>query len=316
MGASVGGVQAFSKLLADLPSDFPAAVLIVQHTSPSGPGLLPKVLSRRSSLPVRHPRHGEAIQPAHVYVAPPDHHLLVSGSSLHLSRGPREKRQRPAVDALFRTAAKSYGRRAVGVVLTGYLDDGTAGLAAIKIHGGIAVVQDPDEAEAPPMPRSALRYVPVDHCLRLSRIAPMLVRLASEPAISERATVPIHIDNRRMTPEQMTAKFGPPTPYVCPECHGSLWEAPTGKALQFKCHVGHLYSPESLLAEHKQGLENNLWSVVRTLEERAALLRRLAQREDGPSDTQPDFAARAHHCERQAALVRTVIQEQSASNSK
>lgn len=316
MGASVGGVQAFSKLLAGLPSDLPAAVLIVQHTSPSGPGLLPKVLGRKSSLPVDHARDGEEIQPAHVYVAPPDHHLLVSGSCLHLSRGPRENRQRPAVDALFRTAAKSYGPRAVGVVLTGYLDDGTAGLAAIKIHGGIAVVQDPDEAEAPPMPRSALRYVPVDHRLHLSQMPPLLARLASEPAIPEPPAVPIYVDNRRMTPEEMAGKFGPPTPYVCPECHGSLWETPTGKALQFRCHVGHLYSPESLLAEHNQGLENNLWSVIRTLDEQAALLRRLAQREDAPSERTRDFDARAQHCERQADIVRTIIREHSPSTSK
>jgi two-component system chemotaxis response regulator CheB len=194
-------------------------------------------------------------------------------------------------------------------VLTGYLDDGTAGLAAIKIQGGLAVVQDPDEAQAPSMPRSALRYVQVDHRLPLSQIAPLLVRLAAEQTIPETQGVKEHIDERLMSPEEMIGKFGPPTAFVCPECHGSLWETTTGRALQFRCHVGHLYSPESLLADHKEGSEDGLWSVVRTLDEQAALLRRLAQRETQLPTLEAEFQNRARHCEKQAQLIRTLIQD-------
>ncbi|MGH7970180.1 MAG: chemotaxis protein CheB, partial [Limisphaerales bacterium] len=192
----------------------------------------------------------------------------------------------------------------VGVVLTGYLDDWTAGLAAIKLNGGISVVQDPSEAEAPGMPQSALRYVEVDYCLRLAEMGPLLVRLAGERTIPEDMKPKKPAKERLMSPEEMTGKFGAPTAFVCPDCNGALWETPIGRALQFRCHVGHRYSPETLLTEQTEGLEDALWSVVRTLDEQAALLRRLARRQSEPADDQADLENRARHCQEQAAAIR------------
>jgi two-component system, chemotaxis family, protein-glutamate methylesterase/glutaminase len=311
MGASAGGVQAFRRLLSKLPPELPASVLIVQHTSPQGRGLLPKVLGQDTLLPVREAIHSEVIRRGRVYVAPPDQHVIVQDSRLQLSRGPRENRQRPAIDLLFRSAAHCYGPRTVGVVLTGYLDDGTAGLAAIKVHGGIAVVQKPDEAEAPGMPRSALRYVPVDHCLPLAEIGALLMRLAKERPVRPNGKPRHYVEEQVIAPEEMTGKYGPLTGFVCPECDGALWEAPTGGALQFRCHVGHRYSPESLLSDHTAGLESALWSVLRTLDEQASLLRRLAQRKVESEDA--DFLARARTCEQQAKTIRTLIQNQPSA---
>jgi two-component system, chemotaxis family, protein-glutamate methylesterase/glutaminase len=307
MGASAGGVQAFRKLLGDLPPDLPASILLVQHTSPNGPGLLPRVIGRDASLPVQNAVDGEKLQPGHVYVAPPDHHLLVHGPQLCLSRGPRENRHRPSIDALFRSAAGSFGSRVVGVVLTGYLDDGTAGLAAIKTQDGVAVVQDPDDAQAPAMPKSALRYVPVDHCLPLSEIPSVLVRLVAERAIPADRTLQPYTEITSMSPEEMTARFGAPSSFVCPECHGSLWETATGRALQYRCHVGHRYSPESLLAEHAERLEASLWSTIQLLDEEAALLRSLAQRGIESPTAGPELQRRAGDCEQQAKSIRALF---------
>jgi two-component system, chemotaxis family, protein-glutamate methylesterase/glutaminase len=311
MGASAGGIRAFRHLLAFLPPSLPASVLIVQHTSPHGPGLLPSVIGRDAALPVRLAIDGEEVQPGQVCVAPPDHHLIVRGPRLHLSRAPRENRQRPAIDTLFRSAAESYGRRTVGVVLTGYLDDGTAGLASIKMHGGIAVVQSPDDAEAPAMPSSALHHVQVDHCLPLSEIGPLLVQIASDCTIPDTVTPRVRPERPLMTPEEMTAKLGPPTGFTCPECDGALWEAITGDALQFRCHIGHLYSPECLLADHADKLEATLWSVVRTLDAQASLMRRLAQRKILQSFDDPDLEERARHCERQAEVMRALFEDKA-----
>jgi two-component system, chemotaxis family, protein-glutamate methylesterase/glutaminase len=304
MGASAGGVNAFQQLLGSLPKNLPASVFIVQHISRQSPGRLPEVIGRHSELPVRHAIHDEEIMPGQVYVAPPDHHLTIHGSHLRLSRGPRENRHRPAIDPLFRTAAESYGPRTIGVVLTGYLDDGTAGLASIKTHGGAAIVQDPREAVASAMPKSALRHVAVDHSLRLADIGPLLVRLASERIVPDSVEPRIPVERQSMKPEEMTDTFGPPTHLVCPDCNGSLWESKTGNSLQFRCHVGHIFSPESLLHGHAEELEHNLWSALRTLEEQAALLRRLAR--VAPS-AEPDFETRARQCEQDAEAIRKLL---------
>ena len=181
IGASAGGVEALSQLARHLPADLPAAVFVVLHVPPYSPGLLPRILSRSRTLPASHPADGEAIRNGRITIAPPDHHLLLEGGRIRLTRGPRENGHRPAVDPLFRTAACSFGPRVVGVVLSGTLDDGTAGLAAIKQRDGVAVVQDPDEALYTGMPRSAMESVAVDYCLPINGIAELLVRLAREP---------------------------------------------------------------------------------------------------------------------------------------
>ena len=187
IGASAGGLKALGAIVGSLPTDIDAAIFIVQHLPADKPSILPKILEEVGSLPASHPSDGEQIQKGRIYVAPPDYHLLVNQGSMRLVHGPKENRFRPAIDTLFRSAARAYGSRVVGVVLAGYLDDGTVGLQAVKKRGGVAIVQDPKEAEYPSMPKSALRYVKVDRCLPLAEIPHLLVQLSKQPAAEEEA---------------------------------------------------------------------------------------------------------------------------------
>ncbi len=182
VGASAGGVEALDRLVAALPDDLPASLFVVLHVPPTGRSALPDILRRHCRLPVAHAIDGEAVKPGQVYVAPPDQHLLVADGQVRLGRGARENGHRPAIDPLFRSAAREYGPRVVGVVLSGVLDDGTAGLAAVKAGGGVAIVQEPADAMYPAMPQHALENVAVDHVLAAGEIAAALDRLAREPA--------------------------------------------------------------------------------------------------------------------------------------
>ena len=308
IGASAGGVDALPRLLGSLPASLPASVFVVLHIPAQGPDLLAEILGRHAALPVRNGIDGEKIRRGQVYLAPPDHHLQMEGGCVRVSRGPRENRHRPAVDALFRSAAESYGPRVTGVVLTGYFDDGTAGLNSVKTHGGIAIVQDPEEALAPGMPRSALRNVKVDHCVPLAEIGPLLVQLATSRTLPALTKGSPRMAKRQMRPKEMETKFGPPTAFVCPECNGPLWETKAGPSLQFRCHVGHAYSPDSLLADHADGLERALWSAVRTFDEQAALLRRLGERRFHSQAYGANAGARAKKLEGDADVIRKLLQ--------
>lgn len=308
IGASEGGVDAVPQLIASLPADLPAAVFVVLHIPAKGPDLLAAIIGRQATLPVRNGIDGEKIEPSRVYVAPPDHHLQVAGGHVVLTRGPRENRHRPAIDALFRSAAEAYGRRVTGVVLTGNLDDGTAGLNRVKIHGGTAIVQNPEGAAAPGMPASALRNVRVDHCVPLAEIGPLLVRLSASRTTRKKKPKARAAEKRELSPAEMAKKFGPPTAFVCPECNGPLWETKSGASLQFRCHVGHAYSPDSLLADHADGLERALWSAVRTFDEQAALLRRLGERRFHSQSHGPNLEDRAVAYEANAEAIRKLLQ--------
>lgn len=308
IGASAGGVDALPRLIGSLPADLPASVFVVLHIPAHGRGLLPDIIRRSASLSVAHGVEGETVRKGHVYVAPPDHHLQLDGSRVRVSRGPRENFHRPSIDALFRTAAESYGPRVVGVVLTGYLDDGTAGLHAVKRLEGIAIVQDPKDASVPAMPQSAVRNVKTDHCVPLSKIGPLLVRLATTRDIPQRKKGVSRMEKRSMSPKEMEKRFGLPTSFVCPECNGPLWETQAGASLQFRCHVGHGYSPDSLLADHADGLERALWSSVRTFDERAALLRRLGKRKYHSESVGRNWDAKAQELERHAEVIRKLLQ--------
>ena len=309
IGASAGGVEALPRLIGSLPADLPASVFIVLHIPALGPDLLQKIIGRNAALTVKNGIDGEKIERGHVYVAPPDQHLQMEGGCVRVTRGPRENRHRPSIDALFRSAAEAYGPRVTGVVLTGYLDDGTAGLHSVQTHGGTAIVQDPKDAAAPGMPESALRNVKVDHCLPLAEIGPLLVRLATSQSLPKRkkgATPMGKMEKRQMSPAEMENKFGPPTGFICPECNGPLWEMKS--PLQFRCHVGHTYSPDSLLADHADGLERALWSAVRTFDEQAALLRRLGTRRFESQSYGSDLEARAAIFEADAEVIRGLLQ--------
>ena len=308
IGASAGGVDALPRLIASLPVKLPASVFVVLHIPAQGPDLLPSIIRRTALLSVSHVVDGESVRKGHVYVAPPDHHLQIDGARIRLSRGPRENFHRPSIDALFRSAAESYGPRVVGVVLTGNLDDGTAGLHAVKSAGGLAIVQDPKDALVPAMPQSALRNVKVNHCVPLPEIAPLLVQLATTRDVPKSKKGISRMKKRSLSPKEMEKEFGMPTSFVCPECNGPLWETKAGPSLQFRCHVGHAYSPDSLLADHADGLERALWSAVRTFDERASLLRRLGERENHSESMGRNWAAKAKEHERHAESIRKLLQ--------
>jgi two-component system chemotaxis response regulator CheB len=288
IGASAGGVEALSILVRELPARLPAAVFIVLHIPPQTPSLLPTILDRVSPLAVAQAIDGEKIQHGRIYVARPDFHLLVKRDFIRVIRGPKENRYRPAVDPLFRSAALAYGPRAVGVILTGALDDGTVGMRALKSRGGICVAQDPNEALYSGMPSSAIENTKVDYILPLAEIAPLLSQLVTKEAedegaypVSDELKTESEIAEQEMNSEQMIAsveKLGKTSAFTCPECHGTLWELHDGELLRYRCHVGHAYTADNLEAQQSEALEDALWSGLRALEEKVALARRMAAR--------------------------------------
>ena len=317
IGTSTGGFEALKALAGGLPPDLPAALFIVLHIGPNGLGILPEILQRAGPLPAANARQGEPIRPGRIYVAPPDHHLLLEPSGhVRLSRGPKENRFRPAVDPLFRSAALAFGPRVVGVVLSGHLDDGTAGLWAIKDRGGTAVVQRPEDALAPSMPRSALAHVAVDHCLSLKEMGPLLAELARTP-VTEKGGLPVP---KRMETEVKIAQednaleagivqWGEPSLYACPECHGVLLQLKEGTNLRFRCHTGHAYTLEALLADYTERTEEGLWSAIRSMEETVLLLRRMAEQvaEHGQGQAAAALGQKAREAQRRADWVRQAV---------
>lgn len=283
MGASAGGLTALNRITKQLPDNLNAAVFIVWHVSPYSTSLLPDILSRSGKLEAKHPADGESIQKGKIYVAPPDRHLLLEAGRIRLAKGPKENRFRPAVDPLFRSAAYAYGARVVGVVLTGALDDGTAGLWAIKDRGGIAVVQDPAEAEQPSMPSSALNNVQIDYCLPISEIPPLLVTLTQQtveqagPPVSKQLEIETKIALGADSAELDVTQLGKISEFTCPDCHGSLTRINNGNLQRFRCHTGHSFSNGSLVAELTDSVEQSLWTTIRAVEERIRLLKNLAQ---------------------------------------
>jgi two-component system chemotaxis response regulator CheB len=288
-------------------------VFVVVHFPAHSRSVLPQILARRGWLRVRHAEDGEAIEPGTVYVAPPDLHLLVKRGHVRLVRGPRENAARPAVDPLFRTAAAAYNRRVVGVVLTGNLDDGTSGLFAVKARGGVAVVQDPEEALYSGMPTSALANVDVDHVLPVAEIASVLERLARTEVEEEVVPDPreMEIDIAEMEPGAMhrNERPGVPSGFSCPGCHGVLWEMHEGEVLRFRCRVGHAFSVETLLAEQAGELETALWAALQALEERAALTSRMAERmrERGQGGLAGRYGEQAEEATLRAEVIRQVL---------
>src|SRR3954469_8076123 len=314
VGASAGGVEALCQLVSRLPVDLAAAVLVVLHVSSDRPSVLPRILSSAGPLPATHAKGGERPSRGHVYIAPPGHHLLVHDGTLRLSAGPKEGGHRPAIDPLFRTAARAAGNRVVGVVLSGSLDDGTAGLVSIKQRGGICVVQDPNEAIIGDMPRNALQNAEIDHCLKIADIASLLSRLSVEE-VPELKRPPTQLLDReaRIALDDGSADVSPapgdPSQFSCPACGGVLNEIHDGDLLRFRCRVGHAYGPDALRLEQQSALEGALWAALRALEEQASLARRLAVRgrELKQNRSAARFDDRAVAAERQAALVREAL---------
>jgi two-component system, chemotaxis family, protein-glutamate methylesterase/glutaminase len=298
VGASAGGVQALVELAQRLPGDLPAALLVVLHLGP-GKSALPEILSRAGPLPACHPADGEQLRPGRIYAAPPDQHMVLRDGRIKLLRGPRENGHRPAIDVLFRSAARTYGSRVVGLVLTGNLDDGTAGLLAVKRQGGIAMVQDPAEASYPSMPKSAMESVEVDHVLPVAGLAARLAQLARTPAPTNGGQIGREPEMEEWL-GQPGAEIGVPSGFTCPDCHGALWERPEGELVRYRCRTGHAFSPDSLAQAQEEGLEAALWAALRALEERISLARRIAKR---MRDSGLEGGAERYDAQAEAALA-------------
>jgi two-component system chemotaxis response regulator CheB len=317
IGASAGGVEALVTLVRGLPADLLAAVFIVLHVPAHGTSALPSILNRAGTLQAGYPSDGQKFQQGRIYVAPPDHHLLLKDGTVRVTRGPRENGHRPAADALFRTAARTYGRRVIGVVLSGALDDGTAGLMAIKSLGGVAVVQDPGEALYPSMPSNARDQVAVDHCLPVAQIAALLARLVNEPVEEPAGADPVNPDlsqeadmaELEVAAMQDQHRSGTPSAFGCPECGGVLWELHDEQQLHFRCRVGHAWSPDSLLAKQADALEAALWTALRALEESVGLSLRLARQAEqrGYSRASARFREQSRSAEEHALVIRKVL---------
>jgi two-component system, chemotaxis family, protein-glutamate methylesterase/glutaminase len=275
VGASAGGVEALRSLVAGLPEDFPAAVLIVLHIPASSPSALPAILDRVGSLPVRHAREGDRLEPGTILVAPPNYHVIVYDGAITLSRGPQENGHRPAIDVMFRSAARAKGPRVVAVVLSGALDDGSAGMVAIARRGGACVVQDFSEALHDSMPRSAAAVVPDAAVVSVADMPSVLKRLLDEQAPADTSSDLMAVETAMadLDPEAMHDPDRPGTPsgYACPDCHGALFEIEEGPLVRYRCRVGHAWSPESLVARQTADLESALWMAMRSLEEKASL---------------------------------------------
>lgn len=288
VGASAGGIEALQQLLRGFPADLQAAVLVVLHTSYRSETLLPQIFGRASQLKAEHPADGTRIENGHIYIAPPDYHMLVEGEVIRVLQGPRENLHRPSIDPLFRSAAVSAGRRVIAVVLTGLLDDGTSGLMVVHARGGLPIVQDPSTAMFGDMPRNALDQVPDALVLPLEVMAAEIVRLTGEelPESGLRAvSAPESTEEKetRLLELEMPeigndVRPGRPSAFACPDCGGVLWELEENGFLRFRCRVGHAFTARHLSAEQRHAVETALWSALRALEESSALYHRLAER--------------------------------------
>lgn len=321
IGASAGGVETLLQLVKTLPGDFPGSIFIVQHLAPTFKSELAHILNRAGSLKAVFPRDGDKVKGGHIYVAPPDHHLLVEADKITVARGPKENRFRPSIDALFRSAAYTYRERVVGIVLSGALDDGTSGLWSVKRLGGITVVQDPAESLCASMPANVLNQVEVDHVLPVAEMGALLQQLAREPVPTAAEPADIELDIMAKEVQIAAQKnafqmgiidVGEHTSLTCPECHGALVALQEGSIKRYRCHTGHAFSSTSLLSEVTKKVEEDLWNTVRGLEETVILLEKsgLEQEEKGHRKEADRLYDKAREVRGRAARIRELIFEQ------
>lgn len=314
IGASAGGLDALSRLASQLPGDLPAAIFVVIHMAPGTTSLIAEILDRAGQLPATQAVDGARIKLGRLYVAAPNHHLLVKDGFMSVAFGPKENRHRPAIDPLFRSAARAYGARVVGLLMSGGGDDGVSGLRAIHQRGGVTVVQDPDDAMYGELPANALQSAPIDHSAPVVDLGTLLTALVAEPA------PPSHPDSGALRRESRMAeadiatiedehKLGRPSVFSCPECGGVLWEIEEGDVHRFRCRVGHAYSTSALADEQREALEKGLWAAFRALEERASLAKKIADRahQNGAMALEERFTERADEARESADAIRRIL---------
>ena len=311
IGGSAGGVEALMQLCACLPADLPAAICVVQHISPTSRSVLPELLTRAGPLPARHPVDDESVEHGRIYIAPPDQHLLLRNDRILLRRGPQENRTRPAIDPLFRSAAVAYGPRVIGAVLTGLLDDGAAGLVAIRRCGGLCVVQDPSDAQWPEMPRRAIERSQPDHIVKIGEMAELLSRLSRQPA-GPRVSVPRTLElEARISAQDFepggTPTIGHPSQLICPQCGGVLNEVLDEGTIRFRCQTGHAFTSEGLMVAQSDELERALESAARAHRDRVTLCRRMEEHAGKLPLTAARWRAAAEEAEAAASAIATAI---------
>lgn len=325
IGASTGGLEAIKQLITGLPPDFGPPIFIVWHMAPEVQGIIPGLLNKLNTIYAAHAIDGETISPNRIYVAPPDHHLLIEEGMVRLSRGPKENHFRPAVDPLFRSAAYTYGNRVIGIVLSGALDDGTAGLWRIKYSGGTAIVQDPVDAEVPSMPESAIREVEVDYCLPVSEMAALLMRLSnagapidSKTVKDDKTRIEIGIAAGDTAFDRGSLKIGELSPITCPECHGVLSKITEGKLTRYRCHTGHAFSVDTLLALITEKVENNLYFAMSGIEESMMLLNHIGDHlaEINHSQLAGLYFKKANNAAQRADVLRNMVMGPDGGNDK
>jgi two-component system chemotaxis response regulator CheB len=318
IGGSHGAIEALLDIVPAVPADVAAALFVVVHIPSDASSYLPNMLTRAGNLRAAHPADREPIRSAQIYVAPPDHHLTIEDGEIHARRGPRENRHRPAIDPLFRTAARAYGPDLIAVILSGNLDDGSAGLLAVKSCGGTAIVQDPSDARAAEMPKRALEYAGADYVLPVRQIGPKIVELLgrrSIPVKKKTAHNKAKKNGNSSDPEVTEHEHdfvseqgnGKPSVFACPECHGVLWEKKQGNLARFRCRVGHSYTADALKGELGDATERALWAAMRALEEKAAMSRRVMGNAKGPRGYVERLKEQAEGDSQNAELLRKMI---------
>lgn len=288
IGTSAGGLNALKKLISQLQEDFPLPILVVQHISADATGnVILNVLHNLGKLKCQHAKNGTELRPGNLYLAPSDHHLMIDeNKKILITKGAQENRSRPAIDPLFRSAAVAFGNGVIGMLLTGYLDDGTAGMKVIKRCGGICIVQEPTDAEYPDMPRNALNHVNVDYCLPVSEMGGLLYqlipkKLGKRKPVPEDIIIETKIAERVLSDLSSVNAVGEQVPFNCPGCGGVLWKIDKDSDLRFRCHTGHAYTAAALLAEQTKKIEETMWTALRMFEERKNLLTEMAKGKKG-----------------------------------
>ena len=315
VGASAGGLGAVRDLATGLGAGFPAAVVVVIHTMPSAWSDRAEILAKRVPLPISYANEGDVLAAGRIYLARADHHLIVNGGRLLVRHGPVENNARPAIDPLFRSAAISFGPRAVGVVLSGFNShDGVSGLLAIKRCGGMTIVQDPDDAEFDGLPGEAIAFGEPDHVAAVADMPALLRRLiggakGAAPAVPPDIALEVRIAAQQDTDIAAPDKLGKRSNLTCPECHGSLWEIADGQLVRYRCHVGHAYTGVDLATAQLTEMERALASALRAIEERIILLGRLVHQSRGRQQLHAvrNWETRIEEYRKQAALIRNLL---------
>lgn len=323
VGASAGGVPALIELVRNFPPGLKASVFVVLHVSPHLPSQLPQIITRSGYLKAVHPRDDQVMEQGMIYVAPPNHHMLLEDNRILIKKGPKENRFRPSIDALFRSAAYTFKTRAIGIILSGMLDDGTSGMWSVKRMGGLAIIQAPDDAIYSSMPNSVVEYVDADYTVPVSEMAGLIQQLISEPAPEKpemdqdeirRVETEIQIAAQKNAFEMGLQDMGQRSLLTCPECNGSLVQFKEGKRTRYRCHTGHAFTQNSLMGNVSKAIEDKLWQTVRSLEELIIILEEMAKQyeQSGQLAQADQFYKKVQKIRKKAARLHEYIFEQES----